>query len=199
MFSLQLLFLGAVAPAMIAALPGGFAENTLRVEYPEFIPLPGFPSLAELNLTTEMLHAPPKLLPIPDGYDGAASISSDFSIEYVDSCSAGGGGSGTLLTANVDDVIVCFNFLVALGNYLITVSESDQISGVPYFRQVAIYNSAVVIAHSLNVGGTASTAYDVALGVQWVFTNCNSGGQVAGSAAAYGNGDLVVQSSGYYH
>lgn len=117
---------------------------------------------------------------------------------------------------------MCFNFLVALGNYLITVSESDQISGVPYFRQVAIYNSAIVVGHSLNVGGTASTAYDVALGVQWVFTNCNSGGQVAGefqmgilnlechvceantshltgSAAAYGNGDLVVLSSGYYH
>lgn len=80
----------------------------------------------------------------------------------------------------MDDVIVCFNFLVALGNYRISVSTSDQISGVPGFRQVAIYNSAVVIAHLLNVQSTSSTAYEVALGVQWVFTNCNSGGQVAG-------------------
>ncbi|KAI7777338.1 hypothetical protein LA080_003790 [Diaporthe eres] len=199
MVSLNLLFLGAVAPGMIAAFPSGLPENFARADYPEFVPLPGFPSLAELNLTTEMLHAPPKLLPVPEGYKGPASISSDFSIEYVDQCGPGGDGSGTLLTANVDDVIVCFNFLVALGNYLITVSTSDQISGVPGFRQVAIYNSAIVIAHLLNVQSTASTAYDVALGVQCVFTNCNNGGQVVGSAAAYGNGDLVVQSSGYYH
>lgn len=119
---------------------------------------------------------------VPEGYKGPASINSDFSIEYVDQCGPGGGGSGQLLTANVDDVIVCFNFLVALGNYQITVSTSDQISGVPGFRQVAIYNSAIVIAHLLNVQSTSSTAYDVALGVQWVFTNCNNGGQVAGES-----------------
>lgn len=80
----------------------------------------------------------------------------------------------------MDDVIVCFNFLVALGNYVISVSTNDQINGVPGFRQVAIYNSAIVITHLLNVQSTASTAYEVALGVQWVFTNCNNGGQVAG-------------------
>lgn len=63
MVSLQLLFLGAVAPAMIVAFPSGLAENVARADYPEFVPPPGFPSLAELNLTTEMLHAAPKLLP----------------------------------------------------------------------------------------------------------------------------------------
>lgn len=118
--------------------------------------------------------------PVPEGYKGPESINADFSIEYVDQCGPGGGGSAQLLTANVDDVIVCFNFLVALGNYQITVSDSDQINGLPGFRQVAIYNSAIVVAHKLNVPSTSSTAYDVALGVQWVFTNCNNGGQVAG-------------------
>lgn len=116
-------------------------------------------------------------LSVPDGYHGPASISSEFSVDYVDTC---GGGRAGLYTANVDDVIVCFNFLVALGDYLITVEESDQLDGLPYFRQVAIYNTAVVEGHSLREGGTASIASDVALGVQWVFTYCNSGGQVAG-------------------
>jgi hypothetical protein len=63
MVSLHLLFLGVVAPAMTFALPSGPAGNLARADYPEFVPLPGFPSLAELNLTTEMLHAAPKLLP----------------------------------------------------------------------------------------------------------------------------------------
>lgn len=63
MVFLQLLFLGAIAPGMIAALPSSFSDNVARADYPEFVPLPGFPSLAELNLTTEMLHAPPQLLP----------------------------------------------------------------------------------------------------------------------------------------
>jgi hypothetical protein len=35
-------------------------------------------------------------------------------------------------------------------------------------------------------------SYDVSLAVQWVFTNCNNGGQVGGSCAANGNGFLVV-------
>lgn len=48
---------------MVVAFLGDPAEDLSRREYPEFIPLPGFPSLADLNLTTEMLHAPPKLLP----------------------------------------------------------------------------------------------------------------------------------------
>ena len=63
MVSLHLLFLGVVAPAMTLALPSGLAGNLARADYPEFVPLPGFPSLAELNLTTEMLHEAPKLLP----------------------------------------------------------------------------------------------------------------------------------------
>lgn len=33
---------------------------------------------------------------------------------------------------------------------------------------------------------------DVALAVEWIFTNCNNGGQVGGSCAANGNGGLVV-------
>lgn len=37
-----------------------------------------------------------------------------------------------------------------------------------------------------------STSYDVALAVQWIFTYCNVNGNVGGSCAANGNGNLIV-------
>jgi hypothetical protein len=36
---------------------------------------------------------------------------------------------------------------------------------------------------------------DVALAVQWIFTNCNNNGEVGGSQAANGNGQLIVHVS----
>ncbi|KAI1117722.1 hypothetical protein F5Y14DRAFT_401632 [Nemania sp. NC0429] len=86
--------------------------------YPEFIPAPGFPSLASPNLTTEMIHKAPKFLSSPDG---SASIGNVFSPAYTDHCD-----SEEFVTANVDDVILCFNFLVALGDYVITVTSNAQ-------------------------------------------------------------------------
>jgi hypothetical protein len=49
------LILSLALGAAASALPA-----TERV-YPEFIPLPGFPTLAELNLTTAQLYAKPDL------------------------------------------------------------------------------------------------------------------------------------------
>ncbi|KAJ8108846.1 hypothetical protein ONZ43_g6300 [Nemania bipapillata] len=187
MISLPLLLTGAIAPTIISALPSAFPEALVPREYPEFIPAPGFPSLASLNLTTEMLYRAPKLLPIPDEMVSADSVIGPL---YTDTCESG------FVTANVDDVIACFNYLVALGNTVITVTAADKISGTPYLRQVAISGTAHITAHAL-ADGVKATAYNVALGVQWSFTNCNHGGQVAGSAAAYGNGDLIILTSGY--
>ncbi|KAK7999685.1 hypothetical protein PG990_012285 [Apiospora arundinis] len=185
MLYLQGLLVAAITPALVTALPSASPGVLESREYPEFVPGPGLPSLASLNLTTEDLYAAPKYL--PDDPSGPKA-------EYNDNC---GDGRTGLVTANVDDVIACFNYLVALGNYVITVTERDTMNGVPYFREVAHSGSAYIEGHSLRSGGTSSTAYNVALGVQWSFTNCNHGGQVGGMAAAYGNGDLVVISSGH--
>lgn len=84
------------------------------------------------------------------------------------------------MTANVDDVIVCFNFLQALNNYIITVTSANADDGEPGSRQVATYGTAYVIAIDLLGTGVEAYSYQLADAVQWVFTYCNSGGQVAG-------------------
>ena len=124
-----LLVAAAFAPSTVLAAPSIKAERT--VAYPEFIPPPGFPSLAELNVTTEMLRTTkPKAL-------------GDFTIQLNAQC-------GGLATANVDDVIVCFNFLEALGTYVISVSDSDyygkDLAGV---KQVAQYGTAFVLVQTM--------------------------------------------------
>jgi hypothetical protein len=128
-FARVLLIAAAFAPSTVLAAPSVKVERAAA--YPEFIPPPGFPSLAELNVTTEMLRTKkPKAL-------------GDFTIQLNPQC-------GGLATANVDDVIVCFNFLEALGTYVISVSGSDyygkDLAGV---REVAQYGTAFVLVETM--------------------------------------------------
>jgi hypothetical protein len=180
MISFPLLLIWAAIATIVAGLPS-VAPNALalREEYPEFKPSPGFPSLASLNLTTEMLHTVPETLRVyvpncmADTADATHPVTNQLTAR--DDC-----GGGSFVTANVDDVIVCFNFLVALGDYLVTVTRSDEALGLAGARQVATHGSAYIIAHDVTSHTVAATAYQIALAVQWAFNHCNSGGQVAG-------------------
>lgn len=113
-----------LVPAAVLAMPT--PEGSSEV-FPEFVPPPGFPSLAELNVTTEMLRTTkPNALRDRATLLDATCMNSQF------------------VNANVDDVITCFNFLEALGTYVITVSQSDHAIGLDGVRQVAQYGTAYV-------------------------------------------------------
>ncbi|OBT51832.1 hypothetical protein VE04_07888 [Pseudogymnoascus sp. 24MN13] len=91
-------------------------------------------------------------------------------------------------TANVDDVIACYNYLVALGDY--TCRERDlcrigsaTISGLN--RNGQIWNFGVPIVFS------TAKCWDAALGLQWIFTNCNEGGKVMGYKEV-GDGEYMI-------
>ncbi|KAJ3992867.1 hypothetical protein F5050DRAFT_1714948 [Lentinula boryana] len=141
--------------------------------YPELIPGAGLPTLAELNLTSEALYTmTPKL------FNRELVELSERSELFTNECF-------TYTTANVNDVIACFNYLENIGGNTCSVNGDN----VQF-----CYAGTAQISGS-NVSGTSSAASlcsDVALGVQWIFTNCNVGGLVGGAAAANGNGFLIV-------
>ncbi|KAJ3968311.1 hypothetical protein EV361DRAFT_785511, partial [Lentinula raphanica] len=134
----------------------------------ELIPGPGLPTLAELNLTSEALYT---MTPKLRAYNSLLYLFTNECFTYT--------------TANVNDVIACFNYLENIGGNSCAVNGDN--SQFCYAGTAQISGS--------NVSGTSSAASlcsDVALAVQWIFTNCNVGGQVGGAAAAYGNGNLIV-------
>jgi hypothetical protein len=53
--------------------------------------------------------------------------------------------AGNFVRANVDDMIVCFNFLVALGNYDVEITRDQSVFGLEGAREVAYYQTAHVI------------------------------------------------------
>ncbi|CCM06405.1 uncharacterized protein FIBRA_08666 [Fibroporia radiculosa] len=136
----------------------------------EVIPGPGFPSLESLGLTSEELFAkgPPPTL---------TSRITGLQKRYDNVCQ-------TWSTASVDNVIACFNYLEALGT---------QACGVTQNVIMCTAGDAEISGSNIS-GGPSASSYcsDAALGVQWIFTYCNNGGQVGGSAAANGNGNLIM-------
>ncbi|KAF8557143.1 hypothetical protein OG21DRAFT_1407725 [Imleria badia] len=143
---------------------------------PEVIPGPGLPSLESLNLTSADLYA---MGPPPAASEYLLLVGAR-SADYTAVCQ-------TYSTAAVNDVIACFNYLVSIGNNACAVTNPDLITWFCESGTAAISGS--------NTSGqptVSSTCYDVALGLQWVFTYCNVDGQVGGSQAANGNGGLIV-------
>ncbi|CCM03423.1 uncharacterized protein FIBRA_05554 [Fibroporia radiculosa] len=137
----------------------------------EVIPGPSFPSLESLGLTSEELFAkgPPPAL---------TSRITELQKRYDPVCQG-------YSTGSVDNVIACFNYLEALGTTACTVNGDDVIMCTAGDAEVG----------GSNISGDSSVSSycsDAALGVQWVFTNCNYEGQVGGSQAANGNGNLIM-------
>ncbi|MCJ1248905.1 hypothetical protein MMC30_006126 [Trapelia coarctata] len=105
-----------------AALPKGITGVDIVPPevFPDVIPGPGLPSLAELGVTSKELYTMPRNLlapPIPED-----SPLTKRGKQFTPGC---GGGIGD--TAKVDDVIACFNYFVKIGNNLcIVVADNEQ-------------------------------------------------------------------------
>ncbi|CCM03419.1 uncharacterized protein FIBRA_05550 [Fibroporia radiculosa] len=140
----------------------------------EVIPGPGFPSLESLGLTSEELFAKG---PLP----ALTSRITELQKRYDNVCQ-------TWSTGSVDNVIACFNYLEALGTQACGVSGGPESSVIMCTAGDAEV-SGVNISNEFSASSYCSNAV---LGVQWIFTYRNNGGQVGGSAAANGNGNLVM-------
>ncbi|KAF9223917.1 hypothetical protein BS17DRAFT_125633 [Gyrodon lividus] len=145
--------------------------------HPEVIPGPGMPTLASLGLTSADLHAmgpPPSLTERTAG----AELDPELKKRYNNACQ-------TYSTGGVNNVIACFNYLNSIGG---------NACGVNGYNTVFCKSGDAGVGGSNVSGGssTSSSCRDVATAVQWVFTNCNVGGSVGGSAAANGNDGLAV-------
>ncbi|KAJ3719156.1 hypothetical protein C8R42DRAFT_628616 [Lentinula raphanica] len=165
--------------ATLLLLPWAFTNAASVVDlvsrkttYPEVVPGPGLPSLAELNLTSEALYTM-----TPSFLENRESEFSGRSELWTNTCF-------TYTTANVDDVIACFNYLENIGSTNCGVENTNV--------QFCYAGTAQITGSSIVGPSASSLCSDVALGVQWIFTYCNVGGQVGGDAAANGNGDLIV-------
>ncbi|MCJ1475074.1 hypothetical protein MMC13_003734 [Lambiella insularis] len=165
--------------------------SPLTKAYPEVHPGPGLPSLASLGLASaDLYQSTPALLTkpsIPSSHPKQPTVPPSLGSKpaerhtaFTNACQGGEDA-----TAAVDDVIACFNYLQSIGNYDCTVLAGDQ-------PQMCRAGTASVEGASVTGETTTAACTDVAAGVQWVFTYCNNDGQVEGSAAAYGNGNLVV-------
>ncbi|RDL29891.1 uncharacterized protein BP5553_10518 [Venustampulla echinocandica] len=133
---------------------------TLVASVSEVVPGPGLPTLAELGVTSpDLYNEIPAALSShskrEDKHDGAI-------------CTSFGGTGYT----PVEHVIACFNYLVKIGN--------RKCSTAPH--TVCTIEETVIKANAY--GSPASPDYidcwDVALGVQKVFTECNIDGKVSG-------------------
>jgi len=157
------------------ALVGSATATPTAKVYPEFTQLPGMPTLASLNLTVEDLYTKPVTL----------GEISESAVLYDNHCINNGAFGGP-----VDDVIACFNYINAFGG---STSACKINSGPGGSKQLCHIGRAYVFGDNGGQGSSANSACsDVAIGVQWIFTNCNFGGKVEGNAAARGNGDYVV-------
>ncbi|KAF9223912.1 hypothetical protein BS17DRAFT_767105 [Gyrodon lividus] len=171
--------------ALLCALTSAVsAVPATTPDYPEVIPGPGLPSLVSLGLTSADLHAmgpPPSLTERTAG----AELDPELKKRYTNICQ-------TYSMGGVDNVIACFNYLNSIGNNACGVNGENVV--------FCTAGDAGVGGSNISGGPSASSACrDVATGVQWVFTYCNVGGEVGGSAAAYGNGDLILTGKPRYH
>ncbi|KAK6519077.1 hypothetical protein TWF281_003765 [Arthrobotrys megalospora] len=157
----------AVLSLLVGALAAPAPEP--KVDYTTIIETgPGLPTVKELKLTNADLTKPvPELarLMVRDVLDK----------RYTPQC----WGEPK---CNYNDAIACYNYLNSLG------STTCAASGVV---RMCYANGCAWYARSLN-GYSASPCYKAALGGAWVLNNCNSGGRLSGSNAAYDNGNLAV-------
>ena len=168
----------------LAALQTAHATPAPEVEaktYPEVVPGPGLPSLAELGLTSAQLYEMPVDHSILDGYP-AVRVRNIMEKRYEPRC-----GPSDAAYANVNDLIACFNYLRNLGG---TRCEAPANYGVV---EMCYSGSGHVIGQSITGRSSSSSCADVASAVLWSIDHCTRPDQsCAGFNAAYGNGDLII-------
>ncbi|KAJ3495807.1 hypothetical protein NLG97_g3127 [Lecanicillium saksenae] len=161
---------------LLSLLPMALAGT---VQYPEVIPGPGLPSLESLGLTSEELWTKP----FPEIEEGKLVARFEPFCSFPDRA-----------YTSVNDLRACYNYLNALGSTACEI-DPDHIVGMCSSGGATVYGASLV-GHR-----TSSKCEDVAKGLLWVVQGCTRSDQsCAGSAPAYGNGDLEVfgAASGYY-
>ncbi|KAF3920766.1 hypothetical protein ABW20_dc0103090 [Dactylellina cionopaga] len=146
------------------------APAPVDVDYASLIETgPGLPTIKELGLTNADLTKPvPEL---------EALIARDMLTKrYTPVC----WGEPKCTT---NDARACYNYLNGLGNTACSVQGRVQMCKV---------GGCAWDARTLNNGFASSSCSNAALGGAWVLNNCNGGNRVAGSNAAFGNGNLIV-------
>ncbi|KAL2193686.1 hypothetical protein P885DRAFT_63679 [Corynascus similis CBS 632.67] len=139
--------------------------------YPEVIPGPGLPSLAQLNLTSSQLYE----MDLPKELSARG--------EFLDKRFEGICGPDEPAYTNVNDIIACYHYLRNLGTQSCVARENTLMCTA---GQAKVYGYALT-------GTAASYCSDVAIGLLWVIDHCTRPDQsCAGAQAANGNGDLIV-------
>ncbi|KAF3189076.1 hypothetical protein TWF106_007450 [Orbilia oligospora] len=157
--------------AVFGFFAGGLAAPAPapEIDYLSLIkPGPGFPTPQQLNLTNADLAKPAPAL-------AKLMVRETLEKRYNPQC----WGEPR---CNYNDAVGCYNYLNSLG------STTCAASGVVRMCSV---NGCNWYARSLN-GYSASPCYKAAAGGAWVINNCNVGGRLSGSNAAYDNGNLAV-------
>ncbi|UNI21109.1 hypothetical protein JDV02_007127 [Purpureocillium takamizusanense] len=149
----------------------------LAVSYPEVIPGPGLPSLAELGVTSAELYS----MGLPP-HSAATRHLAGRAPTFEPRCGPSDGAY-----ANVNDIIACYHYLDRLGGQ--ACGTGDNYAVVEFCRA----GSGHIIGQALTSRSTSSSCSDVAIAALYTIDHCTRPDQtVAGFQAAYGNGDLVV-------
>ncbi|EPS44520.1 hypothetical protein H072_1500 [Dactylellina haptotyla CBS 200.50] len=143
-----------------------------EVDYASLIQTgPGLPTIAELGLTNADLTKP-----MPAELDPVLAARDALEKRYNPQC----WGEPK---CNINDARACFNYLNNLGGTACSVTGRVQMCKM---------GGCAWDARTLNNGFASSSCSNAALGGAWILNNCNGGGRTAGSNAAFGNGNLVV-------
>ncbi|PSN71516.1 hypothetical protein BS50DRAFT_284313 [Corynespora cassiicola Philippines] len=137
--------------------------------YPEVIPGEEMPSLASLGLTNNDLYTKSYFPEALFGTDAhTATPNCEHDIAPCDKASA-----------------------EALANYLYNLGTQDcRLKGRP--TEFAIAGDCLAQGSSMAEGFASSYCRDVAIGAWWIVNNCSPNSKTAGSALAYGNGNLII-------
>ncbi|GJN73239.1 hypothetical protein PLIIFM63780_007301 [Purpureocillium lilacinum] len=159
----------------ILALTSLSLVGGLAITYPEVVPGPGLPSLAELGLTSAELYNMGIPHHLPDRLAVRAAT-------FEPRC-----GPSEAAYVNVNDIIACYHYLDKLGHQNCATGANFAVS------EFCHAGSGHVTGQALNPRGASSYCSDVAIAALYTIDHCTRPDQtVAGFQAAFGNGELIV-------
>ncbi|KJZ71741.1 hypothetical protein HIM_08883 [Hirsutella minnesotensis 3608] len=152
-----------------------FASSMLAtgivVSYPEVIPGPGLPGLADIGVTSAQLY----VMELP-------STSAKILARFQPYC-----GPAEQAYANVKNIVACYHYLNKLGHTQCTVSAG--------WSEFCFSGNGKITGFAYGEASQSSYCSDVAHAVLYTIDHCTRPDQsVAGLQAANGNGNLIVSS-----
>ncbi|KAK6331405.1 hypothetical protein TWF730_004486 [Orbilia blumenaviensis] len=157
--------------AVLSFFGAAIAAPAPEVDYAKLIEVaPGYPTVEELGLTNADLTKP-----VPE-IDEIVARDMLLQKRYEPRC----WGEPR---CTVNDARACYNYLNSIGGNRCEVRGRVQMCKM---------GGCAWDARTLNNAFASSSCRDAALGGAWVLNNCISNNRVAGSNAAFGNGNLIV-------